>query len=45
MLGHRNIAITLDTYSDVIAGLDEAAALAMEDALDDDPGAGSEENP
>jgi integrase len=34
-LGHSSIAITLDTYSHVIPGLGEAAALAMEDALRD----------
>jgi integrase len=33
MLGHSSIAITLDTYSHVIPGLGEAAALAMEDVL------------
>ena len=33
MLGHSSIAITLDTYSHVISGLGEAAALAMEDVL------------
>ncbi len=37
MLGHSSIAITLDTYSHVIPGLGDAAALAMEDALGDDP--------
>jgi hypothetical protein len=40
MLGHSSIAITLDVYSHVIPGLGEAAALAMEDALDDDAGVG-----
>jgi integrase len=33
MLGHSSIAITLDTYSHVIPGMQEAAARAMEDAL------------
>ena len=33
ILGHSSVAITLDTYSHVIPGLGEAAALAMEDAL------------
>jgi integrase len=33
MLGHSSIAITLDTYSHVIPGMQEAAAKAMEDAL------------
>jgi integrase len=33
MLGHSSIAITLDTYSHVIPGLEDVAALAMEDAL------------
>ncbi len=40
MLGHSSVSITLDVYSHVIPGLGEAAALAMEDALGDDPGAG-----
>jgi integrase len=35
MLGHSSIAITLDTYSHVIPGLGDVAALAMEDALGD----------
>ena len=34
MLGHANISITLDTYSHVIPGLGDAAAEAMEEALD-----------
>ena len=34
------MSITLDIYSHVIPGLGEAAASAMEDALDDDPGVG-----
>jgi integrase len=38
MLGHSSIAITLDTYSHVIPGMQDAAAMAMEDALGDDPG-------
>jgi integrase len=33
MLGHSSIAITLDTYSHVIPGMQEVAASAMEDAL------------
>ena len=33
MLGHSSVSITLDTYSHVIPGLGDAAALAMEDAL------------
>ena len=33
MLGHSSVAITLDTYSDVIPELGEAAARAMEDML------------
>jgi integrase len=37
MLGHSSIAITLDTYSHVIPGMQEAAASAMEEALDPDP--------
>ncbi len=35
MLGHSSIAITLDTYSHVIPGMQEAAASAMEDVLGD----------
>ena len=35
MLGHSSIVITLDTYSHVIPGLGDAAALAMEDAWGD----------
>lgn len=34
MLGHANISITLDTYSHVIPGLGDAAAGAMDDALE-----------
>ena len=34
------MSITLDVYSHVIPGLGDAAALAMEDALGDDPGVG-----
>jgi site-specific recombinase XerD len=33
LLGRANISITLDTYSHVIPGLGDIAALAMEDAL------------
>ena len=33
LLGHSNIAITLDTYSHVIPGMGEQTARAMEDAL------------
>jgi integrase len=33
MLGHSSVSITLDTYSHVIPGLGEVAAMAMEDAL------------
>ena len=40
MLGHSSVSITLDIYSHVIPGLGDAAALAMEDALGDDPGVG-----
>jgi hypothetical protein len=40
MLGHSSVAITLDIYSHVIPGLGDVAALAMEEALDDDPGVG-----
>jgi integrase len=41
MLGRSSIAITLDTYSHVIPGLGDAAALAMEDALGSERGVGS----
>ena len=37
LLGHANIAITLDTYSHVIPGMGDATARAMEDALAGDP--------
>ena len=33
MLGHANIAITLDTYSHILPGMGDQAALAMENAL------------
>ena len=33
LLGHANIAITLDTYSHVIPGMGDQTAKAMEDAL------------
>jgi integrase len=33
LLGHANVAITLDTYSHVIPGMGEQTARAMEDAL------------
>ena len=33
MLGHANVAITLDTYSHVLPGMGDQAASAMEDAL------------
>ena len=36
-LGHATIAITLDTYSHVTPGLQEAAALAFEQELAGDP--------
>ena len=39
MLGHSTVSITLDVYSHVIPGLGNAAALAMEEALGDGPGA------
>jgi integrase len=35
MLGHSSVSITLDVYSHVIPGLGDAAALAMEDALEE----------
>lgn len=34
ILGHANISITLDTYSHVIPGSGDAAAGAMDDALE-----------
>ena len=37
LLGHANIAITLDTHSHVIPGMGDATARAMEDALEADP--------
>ena len=33
LLGHANIAITLDTYSHVVPGMGDHAARAMEDVL------------
>jgi site-specific recombinase XerD len=36
LLGHANIAITLDTYSHVIPGMGDATARAMEDTLEVD---------
>ena len=33
MLGHSNIAITLDTYSHVLPNMQESAAAAMEEVL------------
>jgi integrase len=36
LLGHDNIAITLDTYSHLIPGMGDATARAMEDALEGD---------
>ena len=44
MLGHSSIAITLDTYSHVIPGMQEVAASAMEDALGDGPGVDGGDN-
>jgi integrase len=41
MLGHATVSITLDTYSHVIPGLGDAAASAMDDALEE----GGEEQP
>ena len=32
-LGHSNIAITMDIYSHVLPGLQEAAALALDECL------------
>lgn len=32
-LGHANISVTLDTYSHVLPGLQEAAALRFEEGL------------
>jgi integrase len=36
LLGHANIAITLDTYSHVIPSMGDATARAMENALEGD---------
>jgi len=33
LLGHASIALTLDTYSHVLPGMDGAAASAMDEAL------------
>ena len=33
MLGHSNIAITLDTYSHVLPNMQDSAARALEEAL------------
>jgi len=33
MLGHSNIAITLDTYSHVLSNMQESAAAEMEEGL------------
>ena len=33
LLGHASIALTLDTYSHVLPGMDSGTASAMEDAL------------
>jgi hypothetical protein len=35
MLGHSSVSITLDVYSHVIPGLGDAAATAMDAALED----------
>ena len=35
VLGHSSVSITLDVYSHVIPGLGDAAALAMDAALED----------
>ncbi len=43
VLGHSSVSITLDVYSHVIPGLGDAAAVAMEAALGDDPGVGDED--
>jgi integrase len=46
LLGHSNIAITLDTYSHVTPGMGDATARAMEDALAaDQPGVQGAEDP
>ena len=44
MLWHSSIAITLDTYSHVIPGMQEVAASAMEDVLGDGPGVDGGDN-
>jgi integrase len=33
-LGHANISITMDTYSHVMPGMQEAAARALDEQLD-----------
>jgi len=42
-LGHASIAITLDTYSHVLPGLQEAAAEKFDRLLEEEPSKGSEE--
>ena len=47
-LGHANIAITMDTYSHVLPGMDERAASAVARLILGDetaPGAGAVNNP
>ena len=36
-LGHSSVSITLDTYSHVLPGMQETAALAFEEALGKSP--------
>jgi integrase len=33
IMGHANISQTMDTYSHVMSGMEEAAATALEEAL------------
>jgi integrase len=40
-LGHSSIGITLDTYSHVVAGMQEEAAAKLDDAFGSNPVANS----
>lgn len=42
-LGHSSIAITLDTYSHILPGLQEAAALAIDETLARNPRSGTKQ--
>jgi integrase len=43
--GHSSIQVTLDTYSHVMPGIQEAAALAFDAALRGEPTPGRERQP